>query len=391
MIPFSFTELQTHSSILWILGILVLLFLISLNKTLFKNLLFFYQKINQKDLLKYLFCIIMLVLTTLIYWEIDEHIINLPDPVVPYIFYILLVTIYFGAGFGIFTILITIFLADYYLFEPRFTFSLFHHSLDLSIMAIGLIISLYIGRKIRLYQQFMKKRTEELEILVQLRDKFSSIAAHELKTPLTALNLYSQLLNKRYDIKKDKIFRESLKSIEREINNLTRMINELLDFSRLQHDKLKIKPEFFDLTELCKKRIEVVQSLYPQHLFIFKTTLKKAVIYADWLSIDRVIMNLLTNAGRYTPNDTKILLCLKREQKNYLIMVEDKGGGIDKKHLDNLFKPFYQAENSMMGLGLGLYISKILIELHLGKIWVESKPGQGTIFYVSLPANFKKN
>lgn len=391
MTTISFSELQMHSSILWILGILIFLLIISLIKSLINKIPFIYKIISPKDLRYYLLYLITLILTTFIYWEIDEHVVNLPDPAIPYIFYILLIAMNFGVKFGIFTTLLTIFLADYYLFEPRFTFSLFHHSLDLLILLAGLIISLFLGQKIRLYQKLMKKRTEELEVLIRLRDRFTSIAAHELKTPLTSLHLYSQILSKRYsDIKKDKIFDESLKSIEREITNLTRMINELLDFSRIQHNKLTITPEFFDLAELIDKRIKIVHSLYPEHRFFYKHTHKKNLIFADWLSIDRVLMNLLTNAGRYTFAGSKVTLSLTKEKNNYLITVKDQGRGINEEQLGKLFEPFYQAENSKRGLGLGLYISKMLVEMHHGRIWVESTPGSGTIFYVSLPANFKK-
>lgn len=385
------SDLPEHASILWILGIFVSLFLLSYTKFLVTNLQFIRNNFQIKTLRRFLLFLILLIFSTLLYWEIDVHFIELPHPGIPYIFFILIATIFFGVRIGLITFGLTIFLIDYYLFEPRFTFYLFHHGVDMAMIIAGLIVSLFIGQRIRFYEETFRKRNIELGFLIKARERLIAIAAHELKTPLTSINLYAQILSKQYQQQEiGSTLQRSVKTIERETVSLTEMINDLLDFSRVQNNKSSLKPEHFDLGELITRKIEIVQSLFPDHRYIFQQQLTSAKIYADRISIERIITNLLTNAGKYSAPDTKVIIRLQKDKNYYVIKVEDHGSGIGQDQQARLFEPFYQVENGKQGLGLGLYITKTLVKLHNGKIWIESKIGKGSTFFIALPKSVRK-
>lgn len=385
------SDLPNHISILLILGILTVLLLLSFTKFFISFTHLIRTEIQIKTIRQYLLFLTLLILFTLIYWEIDVHLFNLPHPGIPYIFFILLATIFFGVRIGMITFGLTIFLIDYYLFEPRFSFYLLHHGADMAMIIAGLIISLFIGQRIRFYEETIRKRNEELGLLVNARERLLAIAAHELRTPLTAISLSSQILSRQYENKViDSTLQSSIQTIKRETISLTEMINDLLDFSRVQNNKSNIKREYFDLGEIITKRIEIVQSLFPDHRYIFQQQLTSSKIYADRLSIERIITNLLTNAGKYSPANTKVIIRLQKDKNNYVIKVEDHGVGIREDQQARLFEPFYQIENGKQGLGLGLYITKTLVKLHNGKIWLESKIGKGSTFFIALPINVSK-
>lgn len=385
------SDLPNHISILLILGILTVLLLLSFTKFFISFTHLIRTEIQIKTIRQYLLFLSLLILFTLIYWEIDVHFIELPHPGIPYIFFILIATIFFGARIGLITFGLTIFLVDYYLFEPRFTFYLIHHDVDMAMIIAGLIVSLFIGQRIRFYEETIRKRNEELGFLIKARERLLAVAAHELRTPLTAISLCSQILSKQY--KQQEIgstLQRSIQTIKRETVSLTEMINDLLDFSRVQNNKSSLKPEYFDLRELITRKIETVQSLFPDHRYIFQQQLTSSKIYADRLSIERIIMNLLTNAGKYSEQDTKIIIRLQKDMNNYVVNVEDHGVGINLEQQARVFEPYYQVENGKQGLGLGLYITKTLVKMHNGKIWIESKIGKGSTFSVTLPKRVSK-
>lgn len=369
--------------------------LVVLSLTFNKAVSTFFQgkaRIKPQDVRKVLSFLILLFITTFSYLVIDTYIFHLPDPIIPYVIYILLFTIFLGIKISIFLSIISIFLIEYYLYEPRYIFGTVHHPVDIIYTALGLITGVIIGEGIRKYQQTLVKKTEELDVLIKARDQFSAIAAHELKTPLTTISLYSQILNKRYKNKNaSKVLQDSVQTITHEAEKLTYMINDLLDFSRMQSSKLQLNKEVFNLADLFRDRIQIAQALYPDHKYIFKQQVRDTTIYADRLTLDRVITNLLTNAGKYSRSQSIVKIDLKKNHKDFIVSVKDKGVGIDKNYMEKLFEPFYQVENGKKGLGLGLHIARSIVELHGGKIWVESKPDRGSTFFVSLPINSLKN
>lgn len=232
---------------------------------------------------------------------------------------------------------------------------------------------------------------EDLEKLMQARDQFSSAVAHELKTPLSTIKLYTQLLIEKTKGQQELAeYRKGLQVIDEEVNRLTTQINSLVDFARIESGKIRPEKKIFSLRKACKGRVDVLQKLYPDHPFTFTSTVSHAPIFADQIRIEQIITNLLSNAARYSKEGKPIVLRLSRRSNDYMISVKDQGIGLLKDQVKQIFEPFYQVKHTEKfvqlekGLGLGLYIAKGIVQLHNGKIWVESEPGKGSTFYVTL-------
>jgi len=387
-----FTDFFLHTQPFFgAIGLLLLLVALFFSATLVRSI--FHEALREKQRFarNYIIMSILLFGVTLLYIIIDTHVISLPDPVIFYGFYLLGFTILFGIRVSLFTSILIIIFIEYYVYEPH-TISLFRRPSSLAYMAFTIITALFLGQLIRQYHQKLLKKTEDLNLLIKARDQFSAIAVHELKTPLTTISLYSQVLDKQYKNKKaSKILQDSVQTISHETNKLTYMINDLLDFSRFQNNKFALRPKVFNLDRLCKERVKVVQSMYPDHKYTFQQKVHNTAIYADRIALDRVLTNLLTNAGKYSQPGGKIVTKLQRQHKEFILSVKDEGAGIRSEHLERLFEPFYQVEGGKKGLGLGLHIAKSIIELHQGRMWVESRAGRGSTFFVSLPIKRAKN
>lgn len=235
----------------------------------------------------------------------------------------------------------------------------------------------------------------QLERTIQARDEFLSIASHELKTPLTTLKLQSQIF-RRKSLKNDpKIYqREQVDAMaeqtDKQVNRLNRLVDDMLDIARIRSGKLTIEPEKFDLCELMT---EITMRMKGQ--FIANTSQvpaldlpESAVGCWDRLRIEQVITNLFTNAIRYGAGKPVKVRVLDHEN-SVMFTVEDQGIGIAMEDKDKIFERFERAisASEVSGLGLGLYISKQIVEAHGGTIRVESQLGKGSTFMVELPKN----
>ena len=239
------------------------------------------------------------------------------------------------------------------------------------------------------------KQHEEIRELVRMRDRFISMASHELKSPLSAIKLYAQLLLQRAGgLEKQDV--KQLSTINQEVDKVTVLINGLLDFSRLQSGKLELNKKPFSVVKLVSDRLGVLQDLNPYRKFIFDPHISKAVVFADRLRIDQVLTNIIANAIKYSDPETEIRIELKDEEGYFVISVIDKGPGIEKEKVTQIFEPFYQtAENKKLygvdtGLGLGLYISQELVARHNGSIQVTSEVGKGSTFAIFLPKRLQE-
>lgn len=239
-------------------------------------------------------------------------------------------------------------------------------------------------------QKDVEKKDEELRInkaLETQKDEFISIASHELKTPITSLKAYTQLLRSLHKRKGDESYETFLLKMEEQVNRLTDLIADLLDVTKIQSGKLMLRPENFDLCELINEVTAEIQHT-TNHKIIAKLT-KIKPIYADRNRIRQVIANLLTNAIKYSPETSLIVVSAKPGRHGVSISVKDEGIGIPEEKKDHVFERFYRVHedkgNTYPGLGLGLYISKEIVTRHRGKIWVESKEHQGSTFSFILP------
>lgn len=232
----------------------------------------------------------------------------------------------------------------------------------------------------------------ERKLLEQRKDEFLSIASHELNTPIATIKAYAQILGQYHICNKDQSFASYLSKLEFQIDRLIELVNQLLDASKAQCGKLKLIKEKFNLTDLIKEIAEDLQQTAKGYHITVEGSIKKYII-ADKHRIGQVLINLISNAIKYSPKSDKVIIKLASGSKNVKVSVKDFGIGIKKRNLDKIFERFYQVENrirvSQGGLGLGLYISKQIIKEHNGEIWAESEKGKGSTFIFKLPVGNK--
>lgn len=223
---------------------------------------------------------------------------------------------------------------------------------------------------------------------VRLRNEFISVASHELKTPVTSLKMYTQVLERMCEKQGERDFHKYFEKIDYQISKLTVLINDLLNISKLQQGKLQLTKEPFDLNELVKDIVEEIQLTTDKHRIQITGRLNKNV-FADRYRMYQVFTNLLTNAIKYSPKANKIIVRLTPAEKAAVVSVQDFGIGIDKDQQEKIFDQFYRVTSSdaitYPGLGMGLYISKEIINRHGGEISVKSVKGKGSQFIFTLP------
>jgi signal transduction histidine kinase len=238
-----------------------------------------------------------------------------------------------------------------------------------------------------------KVQQETLE-LMNRKDDFLSIASHELKTPVTSLKAYTQLLHMDAKENADHKKESMLSKMDSQIDKLTGLITDLLDTSKMQNGKLIYNKYFFQLNDLVKEIVDETQATTASHQIIIKKNIPLQ-LYADKDRIGQVLSNLLNNAIKYCQDCKQIIVNLEKKGEMAICSVQDFGNGIIKAQQDKIFERFYRVTGNNLhtypGLGLGLFIAKEIIERHGGKIWFESEEGKGSIFYFSLPMAVTQN
>lgn len=224
--------------------------------------------------------------------------------------------------------------------------------------------------------------------LDQDKSDFLSMASHELKTPLTSMKMFIDLLNRQFEageLDKNYYF---LGRIKDQANRLSELINDLLDVSRIETGKLKLNKEKFKISELVKDTVESIQPSTSVHTISLMVD-RDEIVNADRYRIYQVLVNLLTNAIKYSGKGKEIVVRIAKDKRQVVVSIQDFGIGIKKEQQKRIFERLYQVndpeEKTYPGLGLGLYISKEIIDRHNGQIWVESKKGEGSTFSFSLP------
>ena len=222
----------------------------------------------------------------------------------------------------------------------------------------------------------------------QRKNDFISMVSHELKTPLTAINTYLQLLLRKADKNEDQFLKRAYVQSLKQVKNMTDMINGFLDVSRLESGKLHIDKIQFDLFELIEEIKTDYKIQFSTHHLIYSAE-NSTQINADRLKILQVINNLVGNAVKYSATGSAIYITFERTDNKVRVSVKDEGLGIKTENLDRLFERFYRVEqeNIIGGFGIGLYLCAEIIQAHDGKIWAESEFGQGSTFYFELPIN----
>jgi PAS domain S-box-containing protein len=224
----------------------------------------------------------------------------------------------------------------------------------------------------------------ERKALEKQKDEFISVASHELKTPVTSIKAYTELLREFFKDFKEKENAGLLEKLNTQVDRLIRLFNVLLDSTKITQGRLILQVEKFDLNELIEERMEEVRHIATTHKLIFRPSVIGHV-NADRDRIGQVITNLVSNAVKYSPPGTEVIVSSHDELDGVLIKVQDFGKGISNEDQSMLFKQYFRGSDARVsGFGLGLYISAEIIRRHNGLIGVDSNLGQGSTFYFKL-------
>lgn len=240
--------------------------------------------------------------------------------------------------------------------------------------------------------------TRETEVN-KLKNTFISNVSHELRTPVTVLRTYIDTLCNNGDDFDEETKKEFMQTIDTEAKRLHTMVNDILDFSRMESGKAMLKKEYSDIVKLTKQNINSIKILAEEkNINIhFSSAENIPMVPINVESMDRVIRNLLSNAIKYSLDGKDILVNINitQDKKNLELTVQDHGIGMAKEHLDKIFDRFYRIENAthtIKGTGLGLHLVKMTVEqYHHGKITVESKENEGSAFKILLPFDVDEN
>lgn len=243
------------------------------------------------------------------------------------------------------------------------------------------------GHKTELVLLAIEDATQK-KIIEKHKDDFIGVASHELKTPLTSVKLFIQLLQGHHKNTKDSKSIYMLDKVAKQIDRMEHMMASFLNVYSLQNGRLGLHKEHFSMDDLLTDILETFKYSAESHTIERKGKISKK-IHADRERISQVLINLITNAVKYSPNAKKVIIDSKISGNNLAISVQDFGMGIPKEQQGMIFDRFFRAEgkkeNKIEGLGLGLYISHEIVSEHKGKMWVESTAGKGSTFYFTLP------
>ena len=220
------------------------------------------------------------------------------------------------------------------------------------------------------------------------KDEFLSIASHELKTPLTSIKAYNQIMKRLEPSEKVKHFID--KSADH-IARLERLISDLLDVTKINAGKVNYTMEPFDFSALLQDSVESIRHTAPKHQLVL-TGVPGIQYFGDRNRLEQVLNNFISNAVKYSPKADRVVVNCHVDLDNIIVSVRDFGIGIARDNIDKLFDRYYRVDNIAMrfdGLGLGLYISAEILRRHGGSFWIESEPGEGSTFYFRLPLDGK--
>ena len=224
-----------------------------------------------------------------------------------------------------------------------------------------------------------------------MRDSFLNATAHELRTPVTSVFGYAQILQRRFErgeFTPERV-QKPIRAIVEQAQRLDRLTTMLLDVIRVEHGKLVLERAPFDLRRSIKRVVQELQLLTEQHTIVLNLPESSLTVEGDELRMEQVLYNLVQNAIKYSPMGGTITVTAQHEGQQIAITVTDEGVGIPVDDLPHVFDRFYRATNvpqtTISGLGLGLYLVKEFVEMHGGMVDVQSTVGQGTTFRVTLP------
>ncbi|MGI4022621.1 MAG: sensor histidine kinase [Janthinobacterium lividum] len=261
------------------------------------------------------------------------------------------------------------------------------------------VLVLKVKTYLKLYEQTLTLQNmqqvllEEIEFRKQAertKDEFITMASHELKTPLTSIKGYMQLVERSVDRDNKEDAKKYLERTRQQLEKLNILINDLLDTSKIASGKLDFNNDVYAIDPIVDNAVDIIRQTYPSHNII-KTGQAGVNVFGDPIRIEQVILNYLTNAIKYSPNSSEILFDVSLLScDEVMINITDSGIGIPKDKQADLFTKFYRVEessNRFQGLGMGLYICAEIIKRHHGRYGVNSELSKGSSFYFTLPVH----
>jgi signal transduction histidine kinase len=357
----------------------------------------------------YLLCPFIVALGMLSTLFFQESLGNLNFPGSLLILTILFIALCWGVGPALVAIILSTILLDYYFISPigQLFFKSWQDASQLLPFSIsGLTIALItaqrerarlkalgVEQELQAYAEELEAANRKLKEANETKDHFLSIASHELKTPVTTIRGQAQLMIRRLSKQKDlspemEAISTTLTKINDQTTRLTALIDDLMDVSSIRAGKVELNKRKCDLKDICQEVVEDQRLLSGRSITLDMPT-APVKMQVDCERLAQVFVNLISNAVKYSPEGTPIEVTLGKQDTTALIQVRDYGKGISKDQQERIFETFYRTpdaqSSSKRGLGLGLAISKDIIERHDGRIWCESEPGQGSVFFVELP------
>jgi PAS domain S-box-containing protein len=222
---------------------------------------------------------------------------------------------------------------------------------------------------------------------LRLRDEFVSVAAHELRTPLTTIYARLQLAERRLargNLDSETALRD-VTMVRQAADRLKALIDRLLDSSRIRSGRLQLDRTTTDVAEIVRSVTSMVAETSGRDIQVDRSSANATTLSVDAVRLEEVFVNILDNAVKYSPAGSPIDVEVRADDDSVRISVRDRGDGIDADQRERIFEPFHRASTSAPGVGLGLHISKEIVELHGGTLSVESPPDGGSRFVVTLP------
>jgi len=229
--------------------------------------------------------------------------------------------------------------------------------------------------------------TTERKKVEELKDSFIGMVSHELRTPLTVLigSLHTVMIPGMTEEEKHRLVEDALW----EASSLSRLLENLLELSRHQAKRLELMKEPVAIDRCAQDVVDNLSRMSPLHKLIMEVPAGLPLTEVDQIRVERILYNLVENAIKYSPGGGDIRVSAVRSEDQIVIAVSDQGPGIPAEGLSNLFRRFERltesSANSIRGMGLGLYVCRLLVEAHGGRIWAESEPGKGSTFCFTLP------
>ncbi len=295
---------------------------------------------------------------------------------------------YGGFRTGMLATLFSLCIISYFLTPPFYSFLVtnLHDKARLLIFLFeGSLLSFFATTR-NLYQRELTSAKNQAENAVKSREEFMAITAHELKNPLTSQLILLNVLKKQ--LAHNPTAKNLIKKITTQSDRLLQHISNLTEIARIQSGQFELDYKPTNLNELVKNIVDSFPVPNKSHTIYIKGSVKKKVL-ADPIRLTQVLENLLSNAIKYSPDAKKVIIHLSQTSKDAIVSIQDFGIGINKDQINKIFTRYYRVQgtnqSTFSGFGIGLFLVLEIISLHRGHIWVESTPGSGSIFRISLP------